>query len=118
LVISSKKIKLFSAGLSTIPQKEREDFASKLKSDPAEAAWYASLLVVVEGYRELKLSDSSIDALLSEDHVEFLDATATEHFILRKAITIKDLLNFYRAVSLLVRLGSYRRLFLISSSRS
>jgi hypothetical protein len=34
--------------------------------------WYAGLYVVCEGWQELKLSDSEIDALLQSPHLEFL----------------------------------------------
>ena len=34
--------------------------------------WYASLYVVIEGWHELKLSDSTIDALLQSKNVDLL----------------------------------------------
>ena len=34
--------------------------------------WYGALYVVVEGYKELKLSDPAIDLLLQSDNVELL----------------------------------------------
>ena len=44
--------------------------------------WFASLFVVIEGYRELALSDTNIDRLLKSDHVEALRLyrNATFHF--------------------------------------
>jgi len=34
--------------------------------------WYATLYVVVEGWRELKLSDPAVDALLTVPHLALL----------------------------------------------
>lgn len=46
------------------------------------AVWFASLYVVIEGWRELKLTDSEIDTLLESEHVDSLRVfrNATFHF--------------------------------------
>jgi len=46
------------------------------------ALWFGALFVVIEGYRELALSDPHIDRLLQSDHVDALRLyrNATFHF--------------------------------------
>jgi hypothetical protein len=41
-------------------------------ADMYMSLWYGELYVVIEGYQELKLSDSTIDALLASPNVDLL----------------------------------------------
>lgn len=47
--------------------KELAELGQQMSSFHALSVWYSLLYVVVEGFRELKLSDPDIDALLSQE---------------------------------------------------
>jgi hypothetical protein len=43
--------------------------------------WYGALYVVIEGYRDLKLSDPEIDEFLQSPNVDYLRLFGMAHFI-------------------------------------
>ena len=56
--------------------------------------WYGGLYVVIEGYRELGLSDSRIDALLASPNVDFLRRCRNGVFHFQKDYVDEKLLGF------------------------
>jgi len=58
--------------------------------------WYGGLYVVIEGYRELGLSDSKIDSLLASPNVDFLRRCRNGVFHFQKDYIDERLLGFIR----------------------
>jgi hypothetical protein len=48
------------------------DFATSMDDTIALSLWYATVYVVVEGWRDARLTDSEVDELLGDDRVEEL----------------------------------------------
>lgn len=70
------------------------DFASSTDDSIALSLWYATVYVVIEGWRATGISDSEVDALLGDDRVDDLRRFRNQIFHYQSAYDIPKLLEF------------------------
>ena len=76
------------------PPHER-GFAAMMDNTIAMSLWYATMYVVIEGWREARLSDHDVDTLLTQEwHVEHLRVFRNQVFHYQKAYDNPKLLQF------------------------
>lgn len=70
------------------------DFASSMDDSIALSLWYATVYVVIEGWRATEISDSEVDALLGDDRVDDLRRFRNQIFHYQPAYDNPKLLEF------------------------
>lgn len=72
------------------------DFATSMDDSIALSLWYATVYVVIEGWREAGISDSEVDELLGDDRVDDLRRFRNQIFHYQREYDNPKLLEFLR----------------------
>ena len=70
------------------------DFATALDDQIAMSLWYATVYVVIEGWREVGLSDAQVDALVGDERSDRLRVFRNQLFHYQRAYDNPRLLEF------------------------
>ena len=72
------------------------DFATSMDDSIALSLWYATVYVVIEGWRDAGISDSEVDELLSDDRVDELRRFRNQIFHYQQEYDNPRLLEFLK----------------------
>lgn len=86
---------VFMKRVRDVSSPHERGFAATMDNTIAMSLWYATMYVVIEGWREARLSDHDVDTLLAQEgHVEHLRVFRNQVFHYQKAYDNPKLLQF------------------------